>query len=460
MTETGPRIVVIGGVAAGMSAASQAKRRAPKASVVVLERGPHVSYGSCGMPYNILDAARSIEDLVVITPERFRTERGIDVRTRHEVLAVDTGRRTVQARDLGAGRSYELPYDALVIATGARAVRPSLAGIELPGVFVLRELTDGAAMKRFVAEAMPRRAVIVGAGYIGMEMAEALRGRGLEVTVLEKMPQILPGFVPAVVEQAGRELARNGVRAETGIAVQEIARAERGLVVRTDRGAIPTELVLVSVGVRPNVALAEAAGIALGETGAIAVDDGMRTSVPGVWAAGDCAEAKHLVMGRPAWIPLGTTANKQGKVAGANAAGGDERFGGIVGSAAFKVFDLEVGRTGLAPAEASKLGLEAVSAASTHRSRGHGYPGSKDVTTVLVVERGSRRLLGAQMVGGEGVKGRIDVLATALAARFTVEQIEQLDLAYAPPLAPVYDPILIAAGVAAKAVAPDPSKIR
>lgn len=444
------RILVVGGVAAGMSAASQAKRRAPQAEVVVLERGPFVSYGACGMPYNLLDPARAMDDLVVITPERFRAERGIDVRTGHEVTALDLARRTVAARDLATGRAYELGYDALVLATGAQAVRPPLPGLERPGVFLLRELTDGAAMKRFLAEAAPRRAVIVGAGYIGMEMAEALRGRGLEVTVLEKVDQILPGFARPIVEAVGVELARQGVRVETGVTVREIATAGRGLAVVTDRGAREAELVLVSVGVRPRVELARAAGIALGETGAIAVDDRTRTGAPGVYAAGDCAEARHLVTKRPAYVPLGTTANKQGKVAGANAAGAGERFGGIVGSAAFKVFELEVGRTGLGALEASRAGLDAVSAASTHRSRGHAYPGSKPLTTVLLTERGSGRLLGAQLVGGEGVTGRVDVFATALTAGMTVEQVEQLDLAYAPPLAPVYDPVLIAAGAAVK----------
>lgn len=447
------RIVVIGGVAAGMSAASQARRRDPRSEVVVLERGPYVSYGACGMPYNLLDPARRMDDLVVLSPERLRSERGIDVRTRHEALSIDPARRVVAARDLEADRRYELPYDALVIATGAEAVRPPLPGLDLPGVFLLRELTDGAAMKRFLAERAPARAVIVGAGYIGMEMAEALRGRGLAVTVLEKVDQILPGFVAPVVEAVQAELARNEVRVETGVAVRGVVLADGALRVETDRGAHPADLVLVSVGVRPRVALARAAGVALGPTGAIAVDDGMRTSVPGVFAAGDCAEARHLVTGLPAYVPLGTTANKQGKVAGANAAGADERFGGIVGSAAFKVFELEVGRTGLGPAEAARAGLDAVAAASTHRTRGHGYPGSRSLTTVLLVERGSGRLLGAQQVGGEGVAGRIGVLATALTARMTVDQLEQLDLAYAPPLAPVYDPILIAANVAAKALA-------
>lgn len=451
------RIVVVGGVAAGMSAASQARRRATDAEVIVLERGRDVSYGACGMPYNLLEPARAMDDLVVITAERFREERGIDVRTRHEALAIDPARHVVRARDLAAGRQYELGYDALVLATGARAVRPPLPGLELPGVFVLRELSDGAAMKRFLAEAAPRRAVIIGAGYIGMEMAEALRGRGLEVSVLEKVDQLLPGFLPPVVGKVAAELERNGVAVETGVSVRAIARAERGLTVETDRGARPADLVLVSVGVRPNVALAEAAQIALGPTGAIAVDDRLATSARDVWAAGDCAEATHLVTRRPAWIPLGTTANKQGKIAGANAVGADERFAGIVGSAAFKVFELEVARTGLTPAEASRAGLEVIAATATHRTRGHAYPGSKEVTIVLVATPGARRLVGAQLVGGEGVLGRVDVLATALTAGMTVDALEQLDLAYAPPLAPVYDPILVAAGVTAKALAAGPA---
>ena len=444
------RIVVIGGVAAGMSAASQAKRRRPDAEVVVLERGPYVSYGACGMPYNIADPDRAIEDLVVITPERFRDERGIDVRTGHEALAIDTAARVVRARDVAVGREYELAYDALVIATGASASQPPIPGIELPGVFLLRELTDGAMIKQFIAERSPRRAVLIGAGYIGVEMAEALRGRGLAVTMLERLDQVVPGFEPALAKVVEGELAGNGVRVETGIGVRAIDLAEAGgLVVRTDRGDFAAEIVLVSTGVRPNVALAKAAGIGLGATGAIAVDDRQRASALGVFAAGDCAEAVNLVTGRASWVPLGTTANKQGKVAGANAAGADERFGGIVGTAAFKVFGIEVGRTGLGGGDLARMELDAVTAVSTHSSRGHRHPGGTAVTTALVVERATGRLLGAQMAG-EGAAKRIDVLAAALHARMTVEQVEGLDLSYAPPFAPVYDPVLVAASVARK----------
>lgn len=446
------RIVVIGGVAAGMSAASQAKRRSPGAEVVVLDRGPYVSYGACGMPYNLEDPARPIEDLVVLTPEKARAERSIDVRTRHEVEAIETGARRLVVRDLAARTTYTLSYDALVIATGASAVRPAFAA-DLPGVFVLRELTDGSALKQHLADSRAGQAVIVGAGYIGMEMAEVLKKRGLAVTVLEKLGQVIPGFEPAIAKAALAELERHGVRVETSVTVEAIERSEGPcpLRVRTDRGLFPADVVLVSVGVRPSVALARAARIPLGETGAIAVDSFMKTGAPGVFAAGDCAEAHHLVLGRPAWIPLGTTANKQGKVAGANAAGADEEFGGIVGTAAFKVFDKEVGRTGLGLAEARREGIDAVAAESHHQSRGHAYPGGSRVATVLVAERGSGRLLGAQMIG-EGAGKRVDVLATALHGHMTVAEVESLDLSYAPPFAPVYDPILIAATVARKEI--------
>lgn len=447
------RIVVIGGVAAGMSAASQAKRRS-SAEVIVLERGDHVSYGACGLPYNIEDPDRRIDDLVVISADTFRRERGIDVRTGHEVLTIDTERRLVRTRVLSEGRDYDLGYDRLVIATGASAVRLALPGADLPGVFVLRDLADGSAIKQFLAERSPRRAIVLGAGYIGMEMAEALRHRGLEVTVLEKLEQVVPGFEAPVAHQVRDELERNGVRVETGVTVNALEGDSRGLTVHTDRDRFSAELVLASVGVRPSVNVARAAGIELGATGAIAVDDHQRTNVPDVFAAGDCAEARHVVSGRPTWIPLGTTANKQGKVAGANAAGADETFPGIVGTAVFKVFGLEVGRTGLGGAEIGRLGLSAAAVVSTHRTRGHAYPGSKAITTVLLVEHASGRLLGAQIVGGEAVTGRIDVLATALHAGMTVTQLESLDLAYAPPLAPVYDPILIAAGVARKQLVP------
>ncbi len=447
------RIIVIGGVAAGMSAASQAKRRDSQAEVIALERGPYVSYGACGMPYNIGDSDRDMHDLVVITPSQFRHKRGIDVRVRHEVLAIDIQTKRVKVHDHTESHDYELAYDKLVVATGAAALKPPLVGIDLPGVFLLRELTDGEAIKSYIAQTGARRAVIVGAGYIGMEMAEVLTQRGLAVTVLERAAQVLPGFEPVIADIVADALVRHGVQVITGVDVTGIQRDDDQLTVHTGSKPIAADLVLVAVGVRPNVALARTAGIALGATGAIAVDDHQRTNLAHVYAAGDCAEAYHRVLQQPVYIPLGTTANKQGKVAGANAAGAELAFAGIVGSAAFKVFDLEVARTGVGAAEIQQHGLEVISAVSHHSSRGLHYAGAAKITTVMFAARASGKLVGAQMVGADTVAKRMDVLATALHADMSLAQIEALDLSYAPPFAPVYDPILIAAGVTRKALA-------
>jgi NADPH-dependent 2,4-dienoyl-CoA reductase/sulfur reductase-like enzyme len=453
-----PRVVIVGGVAAGMAAASQARRTRPDADVVVIERGTHVSYAACGMPYNLADPARSMEDLVVLDAERARHERGIDVRTRVEALALDPARKILKVRDLATGIERALPYDSLVLATGAAPVRPPLRGIDRAGVFALRELSDGEALKRWLAAEKPRCAVVVGGGYVGLETAEALRARGLAVALLEKFPEVLPGFEPEVAARVHAELERAGVTVATGVEVAAIVPgdeppASARLVVQTDRGLFPADAIVIAVGVRPNVSLARGAGIALGPSGAIAVDGACRTSAPDVFAAGDCAEAPHRVLGHNAWVPLGTTANKQGRVAGANAAGGYATFGGIVGTAAFKLFGLEVARTGLGRVEIERDGLDAVAAVSTQSSRGHAYPGGGPVTTVLFAERRSGRLLGGQMAGPEGVAKRIDVLATALQAGMDVTEVEALDLSYAPPFAPVYDPVLIAAAAARRALA-------
>ncbi len=330
-------------------------------------------------------------------------------------------------------------------------MRPPISGLDLPGVFLLRELTDGAAIKRFIDEAGPRCAAIIGAGYIGIEMADVLSRRGLTVHVLEHANQVIPGFEPVISGIVGEELRRHGVHVDTGVTVQGIDTAGQRLSVLTDKGPVTADLVIVSIGVRPNVALARSAGVQLGTTGAIAVDAMQRTNIAGIFAAGDCAEAFNQVLGRPVYMPLGTTANKQGKIAGANAVGAEERFAGIVGTAGFRVFDLEVARTGVGSTEISGYGLDAISGVSRHSSRGHHFPGSVQITTVVFIDRASGRVLGAQMAGADTVAKRIDVFATALHARMSVREVESLDLCYAPPFAPVYDPVLIAASVARKA---------
>ncbi len=444
------RLVVVGGVAAGMSAASQAKRRLPGLEVIVFEKGDWVSYGACGMPYNIEDPQRRIDDLVVITPERFRNERGIDVRTRHEVTDLDLDKREVQVRHSSGER--RVGFDRLVLATGCRPVLPDFDGLDLPGVFALHTLDQAAAIKAYLNDRQLRRAVVIGGGHIGLEMTDVLTARGLSVTMLKRSAPLPSGAPDEITERVEAECERYGVQIRTGDRVIGFAGDGRVRRVDTSAGPVDADLVIVATGVRPAVELAERAGLALGESGAVAVDEFMRTSAEGVYAAGDCAEAHHLVLGRGVFMPRGTTANKQGKIAGANLAGAQERFRGVVGTSVTKVFGLAVGSTGLTERAAKAAGFEAEAVFIKAKTRAHSYPGAKDIGVRLVFQPSGGRLLGAQMVGGEGVAKRLDVVVAALTAGWTVEDLAGLDLSYAPPFAPVWDPVLVAANIARKKV--------
>ncbi len=447
------RTIVVGGVAAGMSAASQIRRRRPETKVTVFERGNYISYGACGMPYNIEDPDRSIEDLVVLSAEEARSQRGIDLRLRHDVTGIDLDRGAVTVKDLENDRELDEPFDALVLATGGRAVRLPLPGFDLPGVEVLRELGDGAAIKK-ILEDEPRKAVIVGAGYIGMEMAHVLTARGLEVTVLERLPQLLPGWHEETVAVVEETLTGHDVDFRTGVTVEGAEAGPDGRVaaVSTDGGRYDADLVLVAAGVRPNVELASSSGLRIGDTGAIWVNQHQQTSHDQVWSAGDCAEAYHRILRRNVWIPLGTTANKQGRIAGANVLGVGQRFRGIVGTAGFVVFDLEVARSGIGEEEAAAEGFDPVAVSIRQSSRAHGYPGGVPIHVHLVADRETGLLLGGELVGREGAALRVDILAAALAGHMTVADLQNFDLVYAPPFAPVWDPVLVAANQLIKKV--------
>ncbi len=444
------RMIVIGGVAAGMSAAAKARRVNREMEIVAYEKSGYVSYGSCGIPYFIKGDIKDVPDLVVRTPEQF-AKSGIEVHVHHEVLKVDTESRTVLVRNLETGEEFTDRYDKLVLTTGGKASKPPIPGIDLKHIYTLRVVEDAVAVRSFIRERKPKRAVIVGGGYIGMEMAEALSPHISDITVVEMLPQVLPNMDEEFAALALEELSRNGVEValESPVEAFEGRDGEVEAVVAGGK-TYPADLVILSVGVRPNATLAKEAGIALGPTGAVAVNEHQETNVPGVYSAGDVAEAHHLVTGKPAYIPLGTTANKQGRVAGENAAGGNAVFSGIVGTAVVKVFGLELARTGLTEREAKKEGFDAASATIKSISRAHYYPDHKPLHVRLVFEKGTKRLLGAQMAGQEGAALRINVLAAALHAQWTVEDVGKLDLGYAPPFAPVWDPILIAANVAKK----------
>jgi len=446
-------LIVIGGVAAGMSAAAKAKRVDRDMEPIVYEKGPYISYAACGMPYFIAGDVADYRDLLARTPEQM-AKQGVEVHLHHEVAAIDPDARTVTVRDLEQEREFTQAYDELVIATGARPVRPALPGFELQGVFVLRSLVEGRAVQRFLDERKPQRALIIGGGYVGVEMAETFRRLGLEVKMVIRSGQVMRATLDDDVrEVVEAELARQGVEIVRGtpLALEGRGRVETAVVkVENEDKHFPCDVALFGIGVRPETELARSAGVALGATGAIATDGHMRTNLPGVYAAGDCAEAFHLIANEPAYIPLGSTANKQGRVAGTNAAGGEATFGGVVGTMVVRAFDLAVASTGLTAVQAQDLGYSVDTTMIKAQDASHYFPGVAPIHVKLVVDERTGRLLGGQIAGRRGVAKRIDVLATALHHRLTVTDLQRLDLSYAPPFAPVWDPILVAANVAAK----------
>jgi NADPH-dependent 2,4-dienoyl-CoA reductase/sulfur reductase-like enzyme len=436
--------LVIGGDAAGMSAASRAKRHRPDLDVIVLEKTADVSYSACGMPYNIADPGRPIDDLVVRRAEVFRDKQGIDLRTGIEATAIDPEGQTVCARDK-EGREQTFGYDKLLVATGAVPITPPIPGIDRPGVMVLKSLAHGRAMKDFIDRHAVRKAVIIGMGYIALEMCEALRVRGIAVDMIKPRASFLPWMEEGLADQVRAEVEARGVGVHAGHRIGEIVqRGDRLAVVAPDL-TLEGDLVIVAAGIAPASELAAAAGLQTSVAGAIAVDARQRTSNRDIYAAGDCADAFHVVTGQRTWIPLALRANRAGWAVADNVCGIDRRLAGVVGSAVFKVFDLQVARTGINADEARAAGLEPETVVIKSRSRAHAHPGASDIWVAMVGDRGSGRLLGLQMVGRDGVAHRLHAPAVALHAHMTVEQFSLTDLGYAPPFGPTWDPMLTAA---------------
>lgn len=445
------RLVVIGGVAAGMSAASRARKLNPGMEIIVLEKGSHVSVGLCGLPYYLSGEITNWKELIAYDAAFFREKRGIDVRLEHEATAIEPGRKTVHALERGTAGEVAFHYDKLVIATGG-APAESLPGADATNVFTCNDLPGTMRLREFIEREKPRRAVIVGSGYIGLEVADAFVQRGLQVTMLERSGALLEGIEAEIAGCVEAELLEHGVELIKGSAANAVEKDASGRAVAVQHGANgrhEADLVLLATGIVPRVALPTAAGIQLGPTGAIAVDERMLTSVNSIYAAGDCTEVRNLVTGKPSYFPLGTTANKQGRVAGENAGGGNATFSGVVGTLVTKVFSLEVAKTGLSLQQARANGFQPDSVTLTSTSRAKYFHG-KPILLKLVWERASGRVLGCQMAGQEGVAKRIDVVAMALQARMTVEDLLHADLSYAPPFAPVWEAILIAAHEAQK----------
>ena len=445
-------LLVIGGDAAGMSAASQARRLLgpDELMITVLERGGTTSYAACGIPYWVAGLVAERARLVARRAEEFRARQAIEVLLGTEAIAIDTAARSVRARDLATGVETDRAYDDLLVATGAVPVLPPVPGLDSPGVMPVRTLDDGQALLDALAARAPRRAVVVGGGYIGLEMAEALRLRGLDVALVDLAPQPMTTLEPELGALVADALRADGVDLRLGTPLTGVETGGDGWVraVTTPDGTIETDLVVLGTGVRPASDLAAAAGVPIGPSRGLVTDPRMRTPIDGVWAAGDCAETVHRVTGRPVSFALGTVANKQGRIAGLNLGGATGTFPGVLGTAITKYHDLEIARTGLSLREAAAAGLDAVATSAESRTRAHYYPDAAPITVLLVTERGTGRLLGGQIVGGPGAGKRIDALAVALWNGMAVEDLVQLDLAYAPPFSPVWDPVLTAARIA------------
>jgi NADPH-dependent 2,4-dienoyl-CoA reductase/sulfur reductase-like enzyme len=469
-----------------MSAAAKARRVNPDLEIVVYEMSGYISYGACGFPYFIKGDIPRIEDLIVRTPEQM-AEQGVTALVHHEVVAINPAQKTVRVLNHTTGEAFTDNWDKLIVAAGASVTKPSIPGIHLPGVFTLRTVEDAVAIRNWLVDEKPKRGIIVGAGYIGMEMAEALRAHDVDVTIVDMASQVMSTLDADMAELVRAEMDAQDVKiclqqpvqsfvgpAQVEDVVQRVTdMVQQGtghfdklsdrrsgmlngrLRVRevvTQDHVFPADIVIFGIGSRPNVAIAEAAGMRIGLTGAIAVDVEQRTSIPDIWAAGAVAEVFHLPLQKHTYIPLATTANKQGRVAGTNAAGGSARFGGVVGTAVVKTFDLTIASTGLNEKYALAAGLDADSVMIKASSRAHYMPGSEPIHVKLVYEKSSQRVLGAQMIGKDGVAKRIDVVAAGLKSAWTLKDFAGLDLAYAPPFAPVWDPILVAANVALKKV--------
>ncbi|WP_339102812.1 FAD-dependent oxidoreductase [Haloterrigena salinisoli] len=467
MTDT---FVIVGGDAAGMAAASKARREDSDLEIVVFEKGEWVSYGACGLPYYVKGEIQSLEALVSVTPEEFREERDIDLRTGHEVVAIDPDDRTVTAvRD---GDEVVQSYDHLLLATGAESIVPPIDGVDLEGVYTLGSMSDGKELREYVARARDSEDLqqadrgpacryledctgpvgVVGGGYIGIEMAEALAANGFEVHLFQRSDRVLTGFSEATSEAVADHLRDREVVVHLGSEVRELADDGDGTVeaVVTAADRVPVEAALIGTGVRPRTGLAEDAGIELGPTGAIAADAYRETNVPDVYAAGDCAEATHVVTGESTYVPLALTANRHGRAVGQTVTGTPTEGGGVAGTAAVKAFDVEAARTGILDRdEAREAGFDPVSETITAKSRAGYYPDGGDVTVTLTADRDSGRVLGASLVSeyGEGAVHRSHAVVGALEASATVFELENYDLAYAPPFNTTWDPVLVAAKV-------------
>ena len=439
------KVVIIGGVAGGATAAARLRRLDETAEIVVFERSGYVSYANCGLPYYIGGVIEDQADLTLQTPESFFARFRVDMRVRHEVTALHPDRKTVCVRNLETGEEFEEAYDKLLLSPGAKPAQPRLPGVGLEKLFTLRTVEDTFRIKDYIDAHRPRSAVLAGGGFISLELAENLRELGMEVTIVQRPKQLMTPFDPDMAAFMHGEVRRHGVRLALGRTVEGFAERDGGVdVLLKDADPLHADMVVLAIGVAPDTALAKAAGLELGLKDSIAVNDRMETSVPDIYAVGDAVQVKHFVTGQDAVISLAGPANKQGRIAADNICGGDSRYQGSQGSSVIKVFGMTAAATGVNETAAKQAGLDVDAVVLSPMSHAGYYPGGKLMTMKAVFEKGTFRLLGAQIVGYEGVDKRIDVLATAIRAGMTAVQLKDLDLAYAPPYSSAKDPVNMA----------------
>ncbi len=432
------RIVIIGAVAAGTSAAAKARRNSEEAKIIVYEKDSYISYSGCGMPYYLGGIVRDADELTPRDAEFFKSRYDVDVFTLHEVLEILSDEKALVIRNLETGEVFTDRYDKLIIATGASAVVPHITGVHLEHVFRLRNINDMNSIKAFIDRKRPSSAAIIGTGFVGLEMCENLTRLGIKVTLVEKLSQVTPGLDSDMAVHVEEHIEKHGVNVLTGVSVGQITASS---VVLADGRTVSADMVLVSAGVRPDTELAAKAGIKLGVAGAISVNTRMQTSVPDIYACGDCIEHFDVVTGRSIYRPLGSTANKTGRIAGDCVTGGDLEFRGILGTGIFRIFDMTVAQTGLSEREALALGYDVAVCHNIKPSK-PSYMGGEEMVIKAVADKASGALLGVQIVGGEGVDKRIDVFVTAISFKAKAKDLFHLDLAYAPPFSTTKDPVM------------------
>lgn len=438
------RIVIVGGVAGGASAAAKARRVDESSEIDIFERGPYISFANCGLPYFIAGEIEDRSKLIVMTPEKFWERSRVRAHVLHEVLSIDRSAKTVRVKGPD-GVERDVPYDKLVLSQGAKPLVPPLPGVDLPHVFTLRDIPDMDRIVAFLNERQPRRAAVVGGGFIGLEMAEAFHRRGIQVTIVERNPHILPLLDHDMAMHLQAQVRRPDFDMKTSATATRFT--TEGIEF-ADGSLLPADLILLGVGVKAEVELARAAGLEIGATGGVKTNGRMESSDPNIYAVGDAAETTHALTGARARIALAGPANRQGRIAGANAAGARLIYPGAMGTSIVRVLHMTAGFTGLNSRQAAKAGFTFFTSLTRDNSHAHYYPGSKPVLIKVVAEEGTGRLLGAQVLGEEGIDKRVDVLATAIAAKMTVFDLENLDLAYAPPFGSANDPINVAGFVA------------